>query len=160
MLLIGKLSVLLLLAALPSLGQAIAHGVRVTFSFANTPQSSCEIELTGDSVRVRRDDPFTPRPASPSERDPLEMGRRALTAGERDSAELLMGLARRWKGYKRYACEADDGYGYSLWTDSLLLNCRNCYSCTAGIGMGEARMLEKFGRYTLWLYRMKDEWMK
>lgn len=137
--------------------QATSGGVRVTFSFA--AQTACEIELTGDSVRVRRDNPFAPHPVGFA-KDTLELGRRALTSGERDSAELLLGLAHRWKGYKRYACPNDDGYGYSLWTDSLLLNCRNCYSCTDGIGMGEARMLEKFGRYTLWLYRMKDEWLK
>jgi hypothetical protein len=146
---------LFLLFTLPAAAQVVVGGVRVTYAFSNTPGSSCEIELTGDSVRVRRDDPFSQRPQA-SDKDTLELGRRALTAGERDSLELLLGLAKRWKGYKRFACEAEDGYGYSLWTDSLLLNCHNCYSCTGGIGMGEARMLEKFGRYTLWLYRMRD----
>ena len=148
---------LLLAMAWPAGGQTISRGVRVTYSFS-TPGGACEIELTGDSVRVKRDAVFSPRSIVEGAADSLEIGRRALTAGERDSAGGLMELAKRWKGYKRYACEANDGYGFSLWTDSLLLNCQNCFSCTAGIGMGEARMLEKFGRYTLWLYRMKDGW--
>jgi hypothetical protein len=149
-----------LLASLAAVAaQGGGGGVRVNFAFTNAG-ASCEVELTGDSVRVRRDDPFAPRPHFSAGRDSLELGRRALTAGEKDSTGLLLDLAKRWKGYKRFACAAEDGYGFSLWTDSLLINCQNCFSCTGGMGMGEARMLEKFGRYTLWMYRMKDEWIK
>jgi len=144
------------LSAVPACAQLIGEGLRVTYAFADSPGGSCRIEMTGDSLRVKRDNLFAADSAVRANPDSAEdLVRRALSAGEKDTAGQFLELAGRWKGYKRYACKAEDGYGFTLWTDSLVLNCDNCFSCNSGMSMSEAKMLEKIGRMTLWLYRLR-----
>ncbi len=85
------------------------------------------------------------------------MRKRALTASERDTADLLFSLSDKWKGLKRYTCDKNDGYAFSIWSDSLSLHCNNCFSCTEGITVQEARILARFGKLTLWLYQLRRD---
>jgi len=118
----------------------------------------CQMALTGDSVGVLPWDPSAGALEPDDEADGLEnaVGKRALSAAERDSAAQLFGLTRALKGNRRLECERNDGYAFSLWSDSLTLHCRNCFSCTDGVGMSEARKLARLGRLSLWLYRLRD----
>ena len=116
----------------------MGDGVRIVYAFAKNPDANCEIELTLDSVRFLSEYRFQEAPAFEKLEDSAErriFGRRTLTAGERDTAESLLSLANRWKGYRRYVCKGAEGYAYSLWSDSLLLSCDNCYSCTEGVSV-------------------------
>ena len=51
-----------------------------------------------------------------------------------------------------------EGYAFSLWSDSLLLNCDNCFSCTEGVSLPDAKVLARFGRISLWLYGLREAW--
>lgn len=150
----------LLLRALAG-AQPMDRGVRVTYAFAKNPGANCEIELTEDSVLFLSEYRYLDHGASVSPEDsrPRRMlGGRALTGFERDTARSLFALAGRWKGYKRYVCRGSEGYAYSLWSDSLLLSCDNCYSCTEGVDVPEARVLAQFGRMSLWLFGLREAW--
>jgi hypothetical protein len=129
--------------------------LKVAFTFHDG--GDCQLALTPDSIGLLAWDSSAGALEPDDEGDGLEhaLGKRALSGAERDSAAQLLGLTRSFKGLKRYACEREDGYGFSLWSDSLTLHCRNCFSCSEGIGMQEARTLARFGRISLWLYRMR-----
>lgn len=155
------LAAVLILAVCPAGAQPMERGVRIAYAFAKHPEANCEIELTGDSVLFLAEYRFLEHgvSGSPDDSRPRRMlGARALTSGERDTAQSLFALAGRWKGYKRYVCRGTEGYAYSLWSDSLLLSCDNCYSCTEGIDMSEARALARFGKMSLWLYGLREAW--
>jgi hypothetical protein len=145
-------------AALPgALPEEAERGaLKVAFTFQDG--DDCQLALTPDSIGVLAWDPAAGALEPDDEGDGLEnaLGKRALSGAERDSAAQLFGLTRSFKGLKRYACERDDGYGFSLWSDSLTLHCRNCFSCTDGLSVQEARTLARFGRISLWLYRMRS----
>lgn len=154
----------LLLASLASEArpQLMDGGVRIVYAFARNPGGNCEIELTRDSVRflseyVFREAPMAERSIAESAERRV-FGKRGLTGGERDSAEALMSLAGRWNGYRRFVCKGGEGYAFSLWSDSLLLSCDNCYSCTEGISVPDARVLAAFGKMSLWLYGLREAW--
>lgn len=140
-------------SALPE--EAERGALKVAFTFQDG--DDCQLALTPDSIGVLAWDPAAGALEPDDEGDGLEnaLGKRALSGAERDSAAQLFGLTRSFKGLKRYACERDDGYGFSLWSDSLTLHCRNCFSCTEGLGVQEARTLARFGKISLWLYRMR-----
>jgi hypothetical protein len=129
--------------------------LKVAFTFHDG--GDCQMALTPDSIGLLAWDSSAGALEPDDEGDGLEhaVGKRALSGTERDSAAQLLGLTRSFKGLKRYACERDEGYGFSLWSDSLTLHCRNCFSCTDGVGVQEARTLARFGRISLWLYRMR-----
>lgn len=114
--------------------------------------------LTRDSVGILKLDP-TAGALEPDDENGFEASvlKRALTAGERDTAGILMGMTVSFKGKKRYVCASKDGYAFSIWSDSLTLHCENCFSCTEGISMSEAKTLARFGKLSLWLYRIKGE---
>ena len=129
--------------------------VKVAFAFKN--DGECQMALTGDSVGVLAWDPAAGALEPDDESDGLEnaVGKRALSASERDSAAQLLDLMQTFKGVRRFECPRDDGYAFSLWSDSLTLHCRNCFSCTEGVSISEARKLARLGRLSLWLYRMR-----
>lgn len=153
-------SIFLVLAVMGACqGQMMERGVRITYAFAKSPGANCEIELTQDSVLFLSEYRYLDHGMSGSPDDSRSLrllGGRALTAGERDSAQSLFSLAGRWKGYKRYVCRGAEGYAFSLWSDSLLLSCDNCYSCTEGIDVPDARVLARFGKMSLWLYGLRE----
>jgi hypothetical protein len=130
--------------------------VKVAFTFKEG--GDCQMALTGDSVGLLPWDPAAGALEPDDEGDGLEhaLGKRALSQVERDSAAVLLKLTRTFKGEKRFECPHEDGYGFSLWSDSLTLHCRNCFSCTEGISMSEARALARLGRLSLWLYRLRE----
>lgn len=133
------------------------HGaLKMAFSFRE--EGEFQMALTSDSVGVLPVDAFGGALEPDDEGDGLEnaLGKRALSASERDTAALLLGITRAFSGEKRFVCDRDEGYGFSLWSDSLTLHCRNCFSCSDGIGMREARTLARLGKLSLWLYRMRD----
>lgn len=149
----------LLLAAALVRGQPMDNGLRVVYDFNSNPDANCEIELTRDSLRVLSAYVLHggASPGSPRETEESRLvGRRSLTPGERDSAQAFMDLASRWTGYRRFICRGGDGYAFSLWSDSLLLNCDNCFSCTEGVSMPDARVLARFGKMSLWLYGLRE----
>ncbi len=131
--------------------------VKVAFNFRNT-KTDCQMALTKDSVGILPLD-STAGALEPDDENGFEsvVRKRALSAGERDTADMLMTMTRSFKGLKRYKCTKNDGYAFSIWSDSLTLHCDNCFSCSDGIGMSEAKMLARFGKLTLWLYRIKGE---
>jgi hypothetical protein len=143
--------------ALPA-GEPESGPVKIAFNFGDA-RGDCQMALTRDSVGVLPTDPGAGGLEPDDEGDGLERAvrKRALTPGERDTADMLLGLTRAFKGEKRFACSRDEGYGFSLWSDSLTLHCRNCFSCTEGISVPEAKMLARFGRLSLWLYRIKGK---
>lgn len=159
-----------LLARLLLPGSAVAQvmddGVRVVYAFSSKPGANCEIELTRDSVRFLSEYSFLEAQAAgigmEESAERRMLGKRALTPPERDSAAGLMVLASRWKGYKRFVCRGrsagGEGYAFSLWSDSLLLNCDNCFSCTEGVSLPDAKVLARFGRISLWLYGLREAW--
>jgi hypothetical protein len=146
--------------------QVMDDGVRVVYDFSDKPGANCEIELTRDSVRFLSEYRFRESQAAgiglEESAERRLFGKRALTAPERDSAAGLMTLAGRWKGYKRFVCRgggpAGDRYAFSLWSDSLLLACDNCFSCTEGVSLPDAKVLARFGRISLWLYGLRESW--
>lgn len=141
----------------PSLAEVPEKGaVKVAFDFKDG--DDCQMALTEDSVGVLPWDPAAGALEPDDESDGLEhaLKKRALSSAERDSAAQFLGMTRTFKGDKRFECPREDGYGFSLWSDSLTLHCRNCFSCTEGISMSEARTLARLGRLSLWLYRMRD----
>jgi hypothetical protein len=143
--------------ATPSLPDEPENGaLKVAFTFHDG--GDCQLALTPDSIGLLAWDSSAGGLEPDDEGDGLEhaMGKRALSQAERDTAAVLLGLTRSFKGQKRYACERPDGYGFSLWSDSLTLHCRNCFSCTEGVGIQEARTLARFGRISLWLYRLRS----
>jgi hypothetical protein len=146
--------------------QLMDDGVRIVYAFSDRPAANCEIELTRDSVRFLSEYRFLEAQAAgggiEESAERRVFGRRALTDSERDSAVGLMSLTSRWKGYKRFICRgggaAGEGYAFSLWSDSLLLACDNCFSCTEGVTLPEAKVLARFGRISLWLYGLREAW--
>jgi hypothetical protein len=140
-----------------SLAQAPEEGpMKVAFAFKDGEK--CQMALTVDSVAVLPWDSSAGALEPDDESDGLEhaLRKRALSSPEKDSAAQLLGITRTFKGVKRFECPREDGYGFSLWSDSLTLHCRNCFSCTEGVSMSEARTLARLGRLSLWLYRMRD----
>jgi hypothetical protein len=131
--------------------------VKIAFNFKNT-DGNCQMALTRDSVGILALD-STAGALEPDDENGFETAvrKRALSAGERDTAGMLMSMTHAFKGSKRYACAKKDGYAFSIWSDSLTLHCDNCFSCSDGISMPEAKMLARFGKLTLWLYRIKGE---
>ena len=83
--------------------------------------------------------------------------KRAFSPTQKDTAQLLLSLTHRWKGVQRFTCLKNDGYAFSVRTDSLSLDCNNCFSCTDGIGLQDAKSLARLGKLTLWLYRLGEE---
>jgi hypothetical protein len=131
--------------------------LKISFNFKDS-KSDCQMALTRDSVGILELDP-TAGALEPDDENGFEGSviKRALSTGERDTADMLMGMTNSFKGKKRYVCSSKDGYAFSIWSDSLTLHCENCFSCTEGISMPEAKMLARFGKLTLWLYRIKGE---
>jgi hypothetical protein len=131
--------------------------LKFAFNFRNT-DGDVQMALTHDSVGILELDP-TAGALEPDDENGFEstIRKRALSASERDTADLIMAMTRSFKGRKRYACSRQDGYAFSIWSDSLTLHCENCFSCSDGISMPEAKMLARFGKMTLWLYRIKGE---
>jgi hypothetical protein len=129
--------------------------LKISFSFKDS-KSDCQMALTRDSVGILELDP-TAGALEPDDENGFEASvlKRALSTVERDTADMLMGMTRSFKGKKRYVCSSKDGYAFSIWSDSLTLHCENCFSCTEGISMPEAKMLARIGKLTLWLYRIK-----
>ncbi len=131
--------------------------VKVAFSFRKMPGGDCQMALTRDSVGLLETDSTLGALEPDDENDfSAAVKKRSLSPQERDSAQLLLSIADQWKGLKRFNCEKDDGYGFSLWSDSLALHCNSCFSCTEGVSMQEAKVLARFGKLTLWLFRMRD----
>lgn len=129
--------------------------VKVAFDFSDN-RSDGQMVFTRDSVGILAWD-STAGALEPDDENGFDgaIRKRAFTQGERDSADLLMAMTRTWKGRKRYVCASQDGYAFTIWSDSLTLHCGNCFSCTDGISMPEAKMLARFGKLSLWLYRIK-----
>lgn len=139
--------------------QAGEEPLKVSFSFRKNASGDCQMALTRDSVGLLPQD-STAGALEPDDEKGFEAAvkKRALTPGERDTASMLLSMTRIWKGHKRYACDSRDGYAFSIWSDSLTLHCENCYSCTEGISVPEAKILARFGKLTMWLYRIRGEW--
>lgn len=129
--------------------------LKVSLKFQDE-KSECQMALTRDSVGILKLDP-TAGALEPDDENGFDgaVRKRALSAGERDTADMLMTMTRTWKGRKRYVCTSKDSYAFTIWSDSLTLHCENCFSCTEGISMPEAKMLARFGKLTLWLSRIK-----
>lgn len=146
-----------LVKATASLAAAPERGaVKVAFAFKDGDH--CQMALTGDSVGMLPWDPAAGALEPDDESDGLEnaLRKRALSSSEKDTAAQLLGMTRTFKGNRRFECPREDGYGFSLWSDSLTLHCSNCFSCSEGVSMSEARTLARLGRLSLWLYRMRD----
>lgn len=131
--------------------------LKFAFNFQSS-SGDVQMALTHDSVGILELDP-TAGALEPDDEHGFEstVRKRALSASERDTADLIVAMTRSFKGLKRYACSRDDGYAFSVWSDSLTLHCNNCFSCTDGISMSEAKTLARFGKMTLWLYRIQGE---
>lgn len=144
-------------AVMPDGGEPEDGPLKFAFNFKNTG-GDVQMALTHDSVGILALDP-TAGALEPDDENGFEgtVRKRALSASERDTADLIMAMTRAFKGRKRYACSRQDGYAFSIWSDSLTLHCENCFSCSEGISMPEAKMLARFGKMTLWLYRIKGE---
>lgn len=129
--------------------------LKIAFNFKNE-KSISQMALTRDSVGILALD-SSAGALEPDDENGFEsaLTKRALTSGERDTADMLLAMTRSWKGRKRYFCASKDDYAFTIWSDSLTLHCENCFSCTEGISLPEAKMLAKFGKLTLWLYRIK-----
>jgi hypothetical protein len=130
--------------------------LKIAFSFSDS-KSNCQMALTRDSVGILKLD-TTAGALEPDDENGFDgsVRKRALTAGEKDTAGQILDLTRIWKGRKRYTCPKEDGYAFTLWSDSLTLHCGNCFSCTEGVSMPEAKMLARFGKLSLWVYRLKS----
>lgn len=132
------------------------ESIKLAFEFKG--ENPFQMALTPDSVGVLRTDPGAGGLEPDDESDGIEnaLAKRALSGAERDTAAALLRLAGTFKGNPVFACPRDDGYGFSVWSDSLSLHCRNCFSCTDGVDMPAAKRLAHLGRLTLWLYRLRD----
>jgi hypothetical protein len=132
--------------------------LKVSYAFQKSGSVDCQMALTKDSVGVMEID-STAGSREPDDENGFEQAlrKRALSASERDTADMLIHMSGMWKGLKRYTCEKNDGYAFSLWSDSLSLHCNNCFSCTEGITVQEARTLARFGKLTLWLYQLRQD---
>lgn len=132
--------------------------LKVSFAFQKSGSVDCQMALTRDSVGVMQID-STAGSLEPDDEKGFTQAlrKRALTASERDTAGILFSMSGMWKGLKRYTCDKDDGYAFSIWSDSLSLHCNNCFSCTEGITVQEAKILARFGKLTLWLYQMRQD---
>jgi hypothetical protein len=130
--------------------------LKIAFRFRSESGES-QMALTRDSVGMLPLD-STAGALEPDDENGFDgvVAKRALSAEERDSADMLMTMTRVWKGHKRFVCLSPDEYAFTIWSDSLTLHCGNCFSCTEGLSMQEARMLARFGRLTLWLNRIRD----
>ena len=158
---VGLLFLSVLGSPIPAVAQTGAEPedgpLKFAFNFRNT-DGDVQMALTHDSVGILELDP-TAGALEPDDENGFEgtVCKRALSATERDTADLIVAMTRTFKGKKRYACNRNDGYAFSIWSDSLTLHCENCFSCSDGISMPEAKMLARFGKMTLWLYRIKGE---
>jgi hypothetical protein len=83
--------------------------------------------------------------------------KRAFSPTQKDTAQLLLSLTQRWKGVQHFTCLKNDGYAFSVRTDSLSLDCKNCFSCTDGMNLQDAKRLARLGKLTLWLYKLGEE---
>lgn len=129
--------------------------IKVSFAFHNAQKPEYQMALTRDSVGVLTLD-TTAFSLEPDDENDFSDApkKRALTNSEKDSASTLLTMTHAWKGLKRFNCEKEDGYAFSIWSDSLSLHCNNCFSCSEGVGLQEAKTLVKFGKMTLWLYNI------
>jgi hypothetical protein len=129
--------------------------LKVAFAFRKNAGS--QMALTRDSIGILAID-SSAGSLEPDDENGFEsaISKRAFSPSERDTADMLFSMSGKWKGLKRYNCDKDDGYAFSIWTDSLSLHCNSCFSCTDGISVQEAKQLAKFGKLTLWLYQIRQ----
>ncbi len=80
-----------------------------------------------------------------------------FSPAEKELVNTLFKLSDNWRGLKKYSCEKAEGYAFSLWSDSLSLHCTNCFSCTEGMTLQEAKILARFGKLAIWLYHRNEE---
>jgi hypothetical protein len=135
--------------------------VKVAFAFQKAGTVECLMAMTVDSVGLLTMD--TGEGGSEADGDPDDersfvdaVNKRAFSPTQKDTAQLILSLTHRWKGLQRFTCSKNDGYAFSVWTDSLALHCNNCFSCTDGISIQDAKGLARLGKLTLWLYRMSE----
>ena len=138
-----------------------AGEIKISFAFRKGRTVDGQMALTPDSVGVLAID-STAGSLEPDDENGFAnaLKKRALFGSERDSAATLLTLTSMWKGLKRFTCDRDDGYAFSIWSDSLALHCNNCFSCRDGMTMQEAKTLAKFGKLTLWLSQLRDSMLK
>ncbi|MEO7424144.1 MAG: hypothetical protein ABI036_03090 [Fibrobacteria bacterium] len=129
--------------------------LKIAFRFRSENAES-QMALTRDSVGMLPLDP-TAGALEPDDENGFDgaVRKRALSPSEKDSAGMFLNMTRIWKGSRRYICPNPDRYTFTIWSDSLTLHCENCFSCSEGVGMGEARMLARFGGLTLWLNNIR-----
>ncbi|MDB5105706.1 MAG: hypothetical protein JWP91_3395 [Fibrobacteres bacterium] len=145
-------------AVVPATAEVPEAGpIKISFNFKDA-KADCQMALTRDSVGILKLDPNAGA-LEPDDENGFDgaIRKRALSQGEKDTAGILISMTNLWKGRKKYVCTSKDGYAFTIWSDSLTLHCDNCFSCTDGITMPEAKMLARFGKMTLWLYRIKGE---
>ncbi len=129
--------------------------IKISFAFHNAQKPECQMALTPDSVGVLALDTTAFSMEPDDENDFSDAPKkRALSISEKDTATILLNMTHAWKGSKRFNCDKEDGYAFSIWSDSLSLHCNNCFSCSEGVGLQEAKTLVKFGKMTLWLYKI------
>jgi hypothetical protein len=131
--------------------------IKVSFAFRKPGVIDCQMALTKDSVGVLAID-SSAGSLEPDDENGFAHAqkKRSLTLPEQELAASLLSLSQKWQGLKRYNCEKHDGYAFSLWADSLALHCNNCFSCTEGISVPEAKILARFGKLTMWLYQLSE----
>lgn len=147
---------LLLILAIGAPARAEVGTMKIAVHFGGNPPVACQMAMTRDSVGLLEMDPDAGG-LEPDDENGFEasVAKRALSGEDKDTAEQFLAMIGTFKGRERYACPGRDGYAFSIWADSLALHCDNCFSCTEGIGVQEARALARFGKLTLWLYRFK-----
>lgn len=138
-----------------------AEEVKVAFAFQKSGTVECLMAMTLDSVGLLKMD--TGEGGSEADGDPDDersfvdaVNKRPFSPTQKDTAQLLLSLTHRWKGLQRFNCSKIDGYAFSVWTDSLALHCNNCFSCSDGISIQDAKGLARLGKLTLWLYRLSE----
>ena len=140
---------------------ATAGEIKVSFAFRKGGGVDGQMALTLDSIGVLTID-STAGSLEPDDENGFSqaMKKKALFGAERDSAATLLALTSMWKGLKRFNCDRDDGYAFSIWSDSLALHCNNCFSCRDGMTMQEAKTLARFGKLTLWLSQVRESMLR
>lgn len=130
--------------------------IKISLGFPCRGYSTCQLALTQDSVGVLENDENSGG-LEPDDENGFSAAvwKQALTPTQKDTAQMLLTLTHTWKGLKRYGCEKNDGYRFSIWSDSLSLHCNNCFSCTDGLNLHEAKTLAKFGKLSLWVYQIQ-----
>lgn len=141
------------------IGLSLASGreeIKVSLGFPCRGFENCQMALTQDSVGILENDESNSGLEPDDENGFAEaVTKHALTESQKDSAQIMFTLIHQWKGLKRFSCDHNDGYHFSVWSDSLALHCNNCFSCTDGITIHDAKTLAKFGRLAIWLYQIR-----